>query len=518
MRLKGSGKVERSVFRPRQLGALLTIALAGGAWAQTYTVEPTLRLEETFTDNAGFGQEQDGKNAWITEIAPGISVRRSGRRVSGNLEASLRGLFYANDSSRNDAFLSLQGRGEVEAIDDTLFIDMNAAVGRNNTSSFGGRPQWDTLNSSSQSETRYLRITPRLVKRFGGGDLQASVRYSGEVLSYGSDNLRDQGQGTLSVNVSDPSVGRFGWSVDYSNGKGSYGSSGIGQTPRDASQESLRGTLTYHLTRQLALKGVVGRESNDFSARNDESGTITGYGFDWSPTPRTSITGLTESRFFGRSYDFKFAHRQRMTSWNLSYNRDVSSSFQAGSGSLASYYYDLFSASLQSQYPDPAERDQAVRAILRSMGIPIGTSLGSTQTNAYFVERRLQAGFSLTGVRNTLAFSVNRSLRDRLGDSLTASSEDDFANNNQIKTTSATVSVSHQLTPGSSLNGALYWSKSDGSGGSQNQSSDHSGLTLGATTKLGPHTSGALNYRHQTSDSTADSSENTLSASLFMSF
>jgi uncharacterized protein (PEP-CTERM system associated) len=163
MRLKGSGKVERSVFRPRQLGALLTIALAGGAWAQTYTVEPTLRLEETFTDNAGFGQEQDGKNAWITEIAPGISVRRSGRRVSGNLEASLRGLFYANDSSRNDAFLSLQGRGEVEAIDDTLFIDMNAAVGRNNTSSFGGRPQWDTLNSSSQSETRYLRITPRLV-------------------------------------------------------------------------------------------------------------------------------------------------------------------------------------------------------------------------------------------------------------------------------------------------------------------------------------------------------------------
>lgn len=500
------------------LGGLVALVVSGGAWAGTVYVEPTLTVTETLTDNADFGVDGKGGNALITEIAPGISIRRSGGRVNGSLDASLRGVFATGDSARSDTFLTLQGRGEVEAIDDTLFVDLAAAVGRNNTSSFGGRPQWDSQSTGSQAETRYLRVSPRLVKRFGNGDMQASVRYSGEVLSYGS-NLHDQGQGTLSVNVSDPSAGSlFGWSVDYSRGDGSYGGNGVGQTPRNVAQESLRGTLTYRLSRQFSLKGVVGRETNNIQSTEDKSGTITGYGFDWSPTPRTSISGLAENRTFGRGYDFKFSHRRPLSSWNVSYNRDISSSFQSASGSLASYYYDLFSASLLSQFPDPVQRDLAVREVLRSMGIPTGTNLNSALTNAYFVDRRLQAGMSLVGVRNTLALSVHRSLRNRLGNDSVTSSVDDFALSEQIKSTGATLSLTHTLNASSSLNGALYWSKSEGSGSTDGLSSDHSGLTLGMTRKLGPKTSGVVNYRHQSSEGTLDSTENTVSASVSMSF
>lgn len=433
--------------------------------------------------------------------------------MTGDLTASLRNVMHVNGESGNNSFLTLNGRGEVEVIDDSFFIDVSALMSRNNLSSFSGRSQWDNLSTSSQAETRYISIAPRWVGRLGKGDVQATVRYNGQALSSGS-GASSQGNGTLNVNVSNPTAGSLlGWSVDYSRSDTGYQGD-----QRNVSDNSLTGTLTYRVSPQFSVHATAGRESNTYRSSEEDSGTTKSFGFNWSPTPRTSISGTRGDHVYGDTYDFRFSHRRPLSSWDLSYSRSISSAFQSATGSLSSYYYNLFSSALLSQFPDPIQRDQAVRELMRALGIPLGSTFGNFNSNAFFVERRIQAGFSLIGSRNTLAFSVYRSNRTRTSDDLATDPNDDFADNSDIKSLGGTVSVSHQLTPNSGLSGALYWSKSTGTGSGPSRDSRDAGMTIGYNTQLGARTTGSVNFRHQRSAGDDEFTENSVTAALTMSF
>lgn len=480
--------------------------------SESVRVETSLLVAETFSDNAGAGR--NGQSDWITEISPTVSIGRMGGRVSGDLNASFRNRIYLQEASRNSSFLSLTGNGKAELIENSLFVDMKALLDRTNLSSFVGRAQWDDSNTSSRSETRYVSFSPYWVMHPGGsGDLQASVRYSGEALSYGS-GMRSQGRNALTANLSDPTAGELvGWSLDYNRSAHSYRNGG-----GDATDTSLQGTLTFNVAPQFSLRGIVGTETNNYRTGSEERGTITGYGFSWHPTPRTNIDGTYRNRQYGDTYDFKFTHRRTSSAFDLSYKQDINSSFQSATNTIGSYYYELFSSSLLAQFPDPVQRDQAVRDLMTALGIPTQGVFGNFASNAFFMEKRLQAGVSLIGVRNTLALNAYRSERQRANPALVTSPNDDFAANDHIESRGATLSLSHRLTPVSGLNAALFWSRSEGSGAGRARSGRHNGLTIGYTTQLNPQSSFTVHLRRQNSEGDNKFTENSIKASLSRSF
>lgn len=491
--------------------AFALVAWGVGVMAEPVRVESSLYVSETFTDNGSASRE--GNSDWITEVSPGISVSRTGGRVTGQLSTILRNVIHARGENGADSFVTLNGRGEVEVVDDSFFIDITGSVGRNNLSSFSGRSQWDNNSTGSETETRYISIAPRWIGRLGKGDVGATVRYNGEALSSGS-GTSSQGNGTLNASISDSTAGSlFGWSVDYVRSDTGYQGD-----QRNVTDNSLTGTLTYRVTPQFSLRVTAGRESNTYQSSEEESGTTTSYGFNWNPTPRTSISGTSGSHVYGDTYDFRFSHRRPLSSWDLSLSQGISSAFQSATGSLSSYYYNLFSSALTSQFPDPVQRDEAVRELMKALGIPVGSSLGNFNSNAFFLDRRIQAGFSLVGARNTLAFSVSHSDRTRTSDDLATDPNDDFASNTDIKSLNATVSLSHKLTPSSGLRGALYWTRSSGSGSGPDRESRDVGMTVGYTTQLGARTNGSVNFRHQRSAGDDEFTENALIGALSMSF
>lgn len=511
--MRPNRRVGRLVFLQLQClpAAFALTAWTGGVLAQSVRVEPSLYLSETFTDNGS--ASRDGGSDWITEVSPAISVSRTGGRVTGQLSASLRNVIHASGESDSNSFVTLNGRGEVEVVDDSFFIDITGSVGRSNLSTFSGRSQWDSNSTGSETETRYLSVAPRWTGRLGTGDVQATVRYNSQALSSGS-GTSSQGNGTLNVSVGDPTAGElFGWSVDYLRSDTGYQGD-----QRNVSDNSLTGTLTYRVTPQFSLRTTAGLESNTFQSSEEDSGSTTSYGFNWTPTPRTSISGTRGNHVYGDTYDFRLSHRRPLSSWDLSLSRSITSAFQSATSSLSSYYYNLFSSALTSQFPDPVQRDQAVRELMKALGIPVGSSLGNFNSNAFFMDRRIQAGFSLVGARNTLAFSVSRSNRTRTSDDLATDPNDDFASNSDIKSVNATVSLSHKLTPNSGLRGAFYWTRSSGSGSGSDRESRDFGMTVGYTTQLGAKTNGSVNFRHQKSAGDDEFTENALIAALSMSF
>lgn len=487
------------------------VVLSAGAAAQSVVqIVPSVSTRMTFTDNVD--ASADGESDWLFEVSPSISVRRTSGRINGNLDASLRNVVYANSDDRNSTFLALRGRGEIEAIERLLFVDVGASISRNNQSLFSGRSGDDPLNTSEDNEVRSFNLGPRLEFALGKS-AKGRVGYRNQWLSGGGSTLSNRRTETLSGMLQDgEAFGPFGWSVSYDKVDSHYD-----ESDSKASRENGRVGLSYTVTPQVILRASVGRESNNYNAGRTEEGSTHGVGFDWYPTIRTSVTAFTEKRLFGRGYDVQVAHRAQRSSWRLSYVRDYTSSEEVVSESLEDYYYRLIYDSLATQFPNPVQRDAATRALLNQSGITgSGLQLGFI-TNAQYVSRALRGDFTLSGVRNTLTFSVYRTERSRVAQDLIVSAADDFFNLDQIRDKGMIISLNHKLSGFSTLTAAVARSNVQGSGAGA-QDSKRTTLSLGVAHKLGPKSTGGLTYRHQKSDGSTSYTENTLTATLGVRF
>ncbi|MHB1372444.1 MAG: TIGR03016 family PEP-CTERM system-associated outer membrane protein [Thauera sp.] len=487
--------------------SIVLAAAPGAASAQSVRVSPTLDTELTWTDNVN--AERNGRDDMILEVSPGISVSRTGGRLTGGLTASFRNLMYAQETDQNTSFLSLNGSGTYEAIEDMLFIDAAAGISRSNLSAFSGRGPGDPLGVSEDNETRTWSISPRVESdlRFGEAG-RGSVRYSSRGFSSKEGGLGDQSVSQWDVSLSDPGGFRFlGWGVAYSR----TDTDGDTSTSRSSTEEVIRGTLFANISPQFRMRGIVGYETNDYSSGNETNSDIVGGGIDWYPTDRTAISATVEDRFFGRGYDVSFNHRMSRSVWFLSASRDTSS-IGRDLGLVAVFDPRCLDFLQGAGRPlDSLSEDE--RELL--LDECINSSL--LQTNAVYVNRSVRGGFSLLGVRNTLNFAVTRSDRSNLSELSGLVPGDPFLTSDRVRTTSATVSWNHRLTGTSALVASLTRSRAEALEDEDLDTRRLSG-TIGLTRTLGPYTQGSLRYRYEKAEGTTDYTENSVTATLGMRF
>lgn len=384
---------------PRKiLGVLLLGALAGGAQAQLVRVDPSVQFRLTYTDNVRADRDAS-RSDLVGQVTPGLglSTTRTGGRVRGRLNTRLGGVLRSRDSGSGSASLGLQGSAQVEAIEEHLFVDLDASVRRSNLSLFEGRADDDFLTTNRGNETRTFSIGPRLEFRLGNV-AQGRLRYQSRWLDSGGRTVGTQRLNRLDAGLdSSTAFGRLGWGLDYSRTDTSYADRDIDEV----AQEIVRVTLYYRLTSQLRVRGSVGYERNDFGGPRVENRRIVGAGADWFPTPRTSISASVEDRFFGTGYNLSLNHRRARSIWLLAYGRDVSSSLRRfGSVFDDPFFLALFDdPAYVEQFPDPLEREDAIRQEL-------GLTGDSFLSSAHFVAQSLRGAVSLLGVRNALTLSV----------------------------------------------------------------------------------------------------------------
>ena len=486
----------------------LAMSMAAPAAAQTVTITPRLDTRLTWTDNVD--TSDDAQQDWIAEISPGIGISRASGRFRGYLNASLRNMVYAQETDKNKTYLAFRGNGEFEAIEDAVFIALAGSISRTDTSAFSRRSGDDSLSADKADETRMWSIAPRYQFRFGDAGM-GRLGYESRWLQGGSGTLADTRQERWTVAVSDPSALRlFGWGIDLARTDTTF-EQGSG---RDVTQEIGRATLFVNIDPQFRLRLIGGYESNDYDLVGGEEGSIWGAGFDWYPTERTSLSATGEDRMFGTGYNVQLRHRMARSTWNFSASRDISSTLDelAGGEVLDPVFQNIYYL-LGLANPDLSEAElmRQARALYERVG---GVGI---RTNAYFLQRAIGAGVSFTGARNTLSFSVRRAERERLNTLSGFLATDDFAEFEYTDTRSASVTLLHQLTGTSNLNGSITRSNTEGRGIS-NRDVDRLIFNIGVTRQLSPDTTVGLNYRHNKTTGTNDYTENSIRATLGMSF
>lgn len=492
----------------RAVAGMLVVLWAKGGMAQTLRVEPSVTATMRYTSNSG--ADAVAKDDLMTEVAPSVAILREGGRLTGRVNASLRNVVYANDADRNDSFLSLQGFGQFEAVERTWLIDADATMGRSSRSLLFGRVGGDPLETSSDNETRSFGLGTQFNFRLGP-ETSGTANYRTRWLN-GNGGLSGSRTSDLGVELSNPvQFGKVGWGLSYNRSDSEYSSGGQSA----AREEIARGTLFVTLSPQFRLRGSVGYESNDYATGAQEDSSVVGGGFDWFPTERTSVSGTTEKRVFGRSHSYSLSHRFARSVWNFSYSRDISSSPELFGVSVFSdpTFKALYDA-LAPSIPDPLVRERLVRLLL---GYPLIGPRGVFISNAHFLSRNVALSASFLGVRNVLTLTLQDSDRSRLGASNGLDPFDDFSRFANLRSRTASVALNHRLTPLMALNGSLSHIRSEGSGG-RDEKTQRVLFNLGLTRQFGRDADGSLLYTHQRAEGGADFVENVLMATFTLRF
>lgn len=486
---------------------------ASGAVAQTaqgLRVVPRFSVSETWTDNLDLRSTAKDA-ALITTLSPGLSMSSSSGRIRGALDYALNGLLYTktqNDKGHVQHALSAQVH--VDAVENWLVVDGNASISQQAVSAFGvvapsagaGRPGQNT------SEVASVSLSPSVK-----GVLAGRVGYDARVnvaQSHAKDSVAGDNRSTsASLSFSGAGGGALNWSAALSM-NAARPSGG-----RSTKTQSASGSL--NLTPDPDIRGslTAGLERSDLSTNASRSSSTYGLGAVWTPSPRTTADLNWQRHDYGNTHSLSFQHRMARSVWRISDSQSVSNPGVQGAAGLRSNY-DLFFLQFASIEPDPVKRDQLVRAFLAANGLsPDAIVTSGFLSGSSSLSRRQDASVSLEGLRSTLTFTFNRNRTQRLDPA--SAVQDDLSQSGLVLQRGWSLSLSHRLTPESSLSVVL--SDQASRGDSSQLATDLKSVIANWNVRLGGRTTLQLTLRHVSFDSvTQPYTENAVLATLVRQF
>ncbi len=504
---------------------LLLCLFSTAVWAGDWKFTPSLAVSERYSDNVNLGTTGREETDWITEISPRISLHRSGARIKANVDYSLQGLLYANDSDRNTVRHHLNGQSSAELIDNLLFFDTGARISQElvNQASNGGLG--DGVGAGNTTSVASYTLSPYIKHRIGSiANLDARIAHDGVFIGNAGFSDTDTTRYSLAANSGTYFL-PFSWSASYS--KTDTSNSGA---LADSGSERAAANARYQLSRKFGLLAQASMEKNDFTGVNAAIRDYSSYGLGafyspsrrisldvyynksdtgnfvsgsatLNPTLRTSINAASTKRAFGRSHSLNLAHRTRKSNWSLSYLDDLTTSQQQFRTNFRGPFWDCPTGieifSIDTPPSNPSE------CILR-----VGTLSLTALTNQTFISKTLTGTVSYRLRRNTWMLSVYDTQREFQG---LAGGDD----------TTQGIQASWLLQPAAHTTFSLSGGLSQQESSTRNRRDDLWNLSLSATHQFQPKVSGSMEVRHQQRESNLpnnDFTENSVAARLNMSF
>ena len=457
---------------------------SAGAGQRQNILQPRASITESFSNNVELSRTQPRSDA-LTKLAAGVSFQSNAGRIRGLLDYELTGLLYARNSELNTYQNALRANLGADLIENRARVDVQAGITQSALSAFGVQPGTSGLPSSNVTELRSLSITPSFV-----GPLGPAVQYKAG-LTYSLSDARGTTAGDTTGNyafmqLSPSSPGVIQWTVDMSSMHTNF------KAGRKTANTRLYGTLSRNIDAlDLQVKASAGLEFSDINAFERARYQNWGIGATWMPSPRTKVVAQLDQRFFGNGHVLSFEHRTALTTWTFSDTRSLRSSGNGTATGGQGTTFDLYFAQFAAIEPDRAKRTDLVNSFLKANGLSAGAGsssgfLRSSET----VVRAQNASVAYRGLRGAAVLTYVRSVNVPVGGVLLPG--DDFINTSSIVTDTASMSLSHRLTPMSSANLIIRYNQSRGDQPQQQSSqreinlqylaslNERSNLTVGA--------------------------------------
>ena len=458
---------------------------AGPAKSQPVRIVPSFGITEAYSDNVEPTPGQAPQSSWVTTLVPGVHVDLAGVRVKGLIDAHLNYSAYASASALNRTERYLNSFLNVDLLDNWLLLDAHADITPQNRSAFGApATSGASITNPNRVETTTYQAAPSVRGRIS--DIAAyQVRFSETGVHTNDRATPDSHTSELAGRIASP-IARAGWIVD-----------GRALTLRNKLVGSLddsrvRASLNYEFARSIRVSVSEGYEATDFAGGKRQAGDTPGVGVEWSPGPRTQLSGVYEQRFFGNGHNLLFTHRTPLTAWRVTSIKDATAlpaQLQStGSFSLSGLMSDLLTSAIR----DPEARAEAVRQRLQQTGIAPTSTLGTNVlTTRPFVFRETTASFALLGRINTAGITVShreqRTFADNAGLPSIAGDED-------FRQTGFDANFAHKLTPLTTLTLlATTWRTESLNVAARRTRQQFYSVFL--TTQLGPKSAASLGFR-----------------------
>ena len=381
-------------------GLLLLLLAAQPASALDWRVAPSLRLRETWTDNALLAPPGQEKSDFITEIAPSIALIASGPRLQLHLDASWR-KFLSQERPASDT-LQLQAGASSELLKDWFHLDARASVTRQSVSPFGA-PVIDVLpDGQNQNTVRATVLSPYMRHRFRGLGT-AELRYTRANVSSGNDLLSTRSD-ELQAQFDGEPRGR-GWTWNASADLRRTQDSVLAPQRKERASVGLR----YPFSRSWSGTASVGAEKEGYEANDGRNpqGRFWSLGGVWTPSPRTSVAFSTGRRFFGQTYSLDARFLQRHNNWSLQYSEDVTTMpaqfLRLGDSDAAGLLDQLW----RGLFPDPLDRRLRIEAFLRYANAQGPGGALNYFSHRYYLQKQLRLNLARATPKSTLLLGVS---------------------------------------------------------------------------------------------------------------
>jgi len=500
--------------------ALLFLGASSLAWGQSeegdtarrgFSIRPMLSVSGTATDNIGMsGVAKD--RALIGVISPGLVVQSDNGTLRGSLEYSMDGLVYYRTSQGDRVQHRLQSQATAALFAGRLLIDVRASVGQQARSAFAAEQSISPyLSNPNQSQLATLSVAPKLRGTVAG---LASYDFS---LAGTESRVKDSMVGDSRSAQAAATIEGLGGAQRMLNWNlaGSVQRTGGNPLGRRAATDSALLGLRYQPNPDINLNLQAGKERSNLVTVDQLISNTYGLTLGWTPTERTQVNADWRRHHYGDSHSLSFSHRMSRSSWRFSDTQSVNTPGAVGVSERQTNYalYDSIFSGIE---PDPIKRDLQVRAFLLNSGLSAdalannGFLSGSTS-----LSRSQLAALSLLGQLSTVTLTLNQSRTRRLDPF--SNVLDDLSDGGSLRQRSAALSLSHRLSPSTSISATA----SD-----QRTNSNRSGHASSSKTFLGSWNSRftqRLNYtislRHARFNSDLRSyNENAVTATLTQQF
>ncbi len=154
--------MKKIYFQLPLLLSLLSLPVLAANWTTTRSASVTT----TFSDNIDL--EEDGDSGSSLELRPSIGIQGEGARLKLDFNYSLGAVFTNggdDDGFEDNHFLN--ATANIEAIEDNLFIDVNANAGMTLIDSTKTVASDSNTNSNNTTQTYSLSVSPYARYHFG---------------------------------------------------------------------------------------------------------------------------------------------------------------------------------------------------------------------------------------------------------------------------------------------------------------------------------------------------------------
>ncbi|MET0026599.1 MAG: TIGR03016 family PEP-CTERM system-associated outer membrane protein [Candidatus Thiodiazotropha sp.] len=370
------------------LGLLsLPVSSLAGEWI----ISPSIGIDHIYTDNV-FLSSEDPQSENITRVRPTLSAYKEGARGNFDFNYAPEYRHYWDDTQSNQTINLLRTSGNLEVMENQLFVDAWATSDQTQLSS--GRSSPDGITGTSEPIDYYtMGLSPYYTTRFGNTSV-LEARYSVDKVDYSYDSAVDSTSQTLDLVLgSGTYTVAHAWELAAMHTVEDFS----GEV-RDNKISRFRGEYIQQMSRRWALAFAAGYEDYQLVNNEDVDGDLWSVGVIFTPSNHTRFAIGAGERAFGDDYYMDLVHRTAYTVWRMGFTRNYISARDEATEDTLFLRQDDFG--------------ELVRDAVLDNPPPVAVTGVSTLSADYYESDRLSGSVTFRSTRTQAELRANLIKRD----------------------------------------------------------------------------------------------------------